>query len=99
MRPAERARAGARPRSTAFSIAGAFGDFAPGLPGERGVVGAELGAAERAALRAAIEARGVDFVGQEVVRLSTTPRWEKAGWCRAPSCCASMPPRRRTAGG
>ena len=28
-------------------------------------------------LRAAIEARGVDYVGQEIVRLSTTPVWEQ----------------------
>jgi uncharacterized circularly permuted ATP-grasp superfamily protein/uncharacterized alpha-E superfamily protein len=59
-----------------FSIAPAFGDSAPGLAGRSGVVGAELAADERAALRAAIETRGIDYVGQDVVRLSTTPRWE-----------------------
>ncbi len=58
------------------SIAGAFSDFVPGLPGGMAVAGAELGEADRAALREAINARGVDFVGQDVVRLSTTPRWE-----------------------
>ncbi len=28
-------------------------------------------------MRAAIETRGVDYVGQDIVRLSTTPRWEE----------------------
>ena len=42
----------------------------------RPVAAGELPEADRAALRAAIAARGVDFVGQDVVRLSTTPRWE-----------------------
>ncbi|MBV8662288.1 MAG: circularly permuted type 2 ATP-grasp protein, partial [Hyphomicrobiales bacterium] len=60
-----------------ISIAPAFGDTAPGLRGKRGVVGAELSARERDALRAAIETRGVDYVGQDLVRLSTTPRWEQ----------------------
>ena len=58
------------------SIAGAFADLIPALPGGTAVVGAELGETDRAALREAIAARGVDFVGQDVVRLSTTPRWE-----------------------
>ena len=58
------------------SIAGAFQDSAPGLSSPRGVVGSELAPAELAKLRAAIEARGVDYVGQDIVRLSTTPRWE-----------------------
>jgi uncharacterized alpha-E superfamily protein len=34
-----------------------------------------LSNAERAAVVAAIERRGIDFVGQEVVQLSTTPVW------------------------
>jgi uncharacterized circularly permuted ATP-grasp superfamily protein/uncharacterized alpha-E superfamily protein len=59
-----------------FSIAGAFSDSVPGLPNGRPVAAAELSETDRAALRAAISARGVDFVGQDVVRLSTTPRWE-----------------------
>ncbi len=36
---------------------------------------AEQGPAERAALAAAIQRRGADFVGQEVVKLSTMPVW------------------------
>jgi len=59
-----------------LSIAGAFSDALPGLSSDRPVAAAELSTAERDALRAAISARGVDFVGQEVARLSTTPRWE-----------------------
>ena len=73
--PSERARVLASLDSV--SIAGAFHDSTPGLEGRRGVVVAELGTEERAALRAAIEARGVDYVGQDIVRLSTTPRWEE----------------------
>ena len=73
--PSERARVLASLDSV--SIAGAFRDAVPGFGGRRGVVGGELGADERAALRAAIETRGVDYVGQDIVRLSTTPRWEE----------------------
>ncbi len=58
------------------SIAGAFGDSARGLEKRRVAVGAELAEAERAALKSAILTRGLDYVGQEVVRLSTMPRWE-----------------------
>ncbi len=41
----------------------------------RSVVAGELSEERRAALAAAIRERGADFVGQEVVRLSTTPVW------------------------
>lgn len=55
-----------------MSIAPAF--RAPGEGLDAGnVLVAELGAAEREALRARIAQRGLDFVGQEVVRLSTMP--------------------------
>ncbi len=43
--------------------------------GRTSVIGEELTRAERERLRDAIAARGLDYVGQEVVRLSTTPRW------------------------
>lgn len=59
-----------------IAIASAFGDGARGLEKRRLAIGSELGEEERATLRAAIQARGLDYVGQEVVRLSTTPRWE-----------------------
>ena len=58
------------------SVAGAFRDTVAGLDARRGVLGSELEPAALKTLRAAIEARGVDYVGQDVVRLSTTPRWE-----------------------
>jgi uncharacterized circularly permuted ATP-grasp superfamily protein/uncharacterized alpha-E superfamily protein len=60
-----------------ISIASAFGDGARGLDKRRVALGAELAEAERAAMKGAIAERGLDYVGQEVVRLSTMPRWEK----------------------
>jgi uncharacterized circularly permuted ATP-grasp superfamily protein/uncharacterized alpha-E superfamily protein len=39
------------------------------------VIGGELSRPQRKALREAMLRRGVDYVGQEVVRLSTTPVW------------------------
>jgi uncharacterized circularly permuted ATP-grasp superfamily protein/uncharacterized alpha-E superfamily protein len=57
------------------SISGAFVDRMPGFPGREALVGGELNAAQRADLIAAIRDRGMDYVGQEVVRLSTTPAW------------------------
>ena len=48
----------------------------PGFPGQRPGAAEPAVADERERLRAAISDRGIDFVGQEVVRLSTTPVWE-----------------------
>lgn len=59
-----------------MAIAGAFGDAVPALGRQGSVIGADLDAAQRAALAHAIEERGIDYVGQEVVRLSTTPLLE-----------------------
>src|SRR5208282_3098977 len=58
-----------------ISIATAFGEELPGISGQSSVVGGELSANERESLRDAIAVRGLDFVGQDIVRLSTTPRW------------------------
>jgi uncharacterized circularly permuted ATP-grasp superfamily protein/uncharacterized alpha-E superfamily protein len=58
------------------SVAGAFHDAVPGFDARQGVVGGELDAKERERLRHAIRTRGIDYVGQDIVRLSTTPRWE-----------------------
>ncbi len=58
-----------------ISIAPAFGNALPGIEGRSSVIGAELTKSERARLREAIAARGLDFVGQDIVGLSTTPRW------------------------
>jgi uncharacterized circularly permuted ATP-grasp superfamily protein/uncharacterized alpha-E superfamily protein len=60
-----------------LAIAGAFNDSVPGFPGQRSIIASQLGEADRARLAEAIAERGVDYVGQDIVRLSTTPRWEK----------------------
>ena len=54
-------------------MAGAF----PGFPGNGPVLAGELSASERDRLKTAINDRGIDFVGQELVRLSTTPVWDQ----------------------
>ncbi len=55
-------------RLDSLAIAGAFGSDTP-------VVGSSLAPAEKERLKAALASRGVDYVGQEVARLSTTPVW------------------------
>lgn len=67
-----RERAAVLERFDEMSIAPAFRSAGGGLDSGPVVV-ADLPAAERDALRRRIEARGMDYVGQEVVRLSTTP--------------------------
>jgi uncharacterized circularly permuted ATP-grasp superfamily protein/uncharacterized alpha-E superfamily protein len=54
-------------------VSSAFGGDVAGLEGGRTRAGASLSAAERERLLAAIEARPIDYVGQEIVHLSTTP--------------------------
>ena len=49
----------------------------PAFPGNGPVLAGELSPTERERLRTAISDRGIDYVGQELVRLSTTPVWEK----------------------
>ena len=58
------------------AIAGAFARDAPGFVDRPIVLGCELTAEERVRLQRRLAERGVDFVGQEIARLSTTPRWE-----------------------
>ncbi len=58
-----------------ISIASAFGAELPALKGRSSVIGGDLTRGDRARLRDAVAARGLDYVGQEIVRLSTTPRW------------------------
>lgn len=60
-----------------FAIEGAYGQSVPGFPVPGPVLAAELSASERERLKVAIGNRGIDYVGQEVVRLSTTPVWDK----------------------
>ena len=58
------------------AIESAYGHGVPGFPGHGPVLASQLSADDRERLRAAISDRGIDFVGQELVRLSTTPVWE-----------------------
>src|SRR5262245_18211183 len=59
------------------AIEGAYGRQVPGFETNGPVLASELAPAERERLVAAINERGVDFVGQELVRLSTTPGWDQ----------------------
>jgi Circularly permuted ATP-grasp type 2/A predicted alpha-helical domain with a conserved ER motif. len=58
-----------------LAIAGAFGNPVHGFAYNQPRVGATLDVVEKSRLAAAMAERGVDFVGQEVVNLSTTPVW------------------------
>jgi uncharacterized circularly permuted ATP-grasp superfamily protein/uncharacterized alpha-E superfamily protein len=60
-----------------FAIEGAYAHGVPGFPGHGPVLASELSPSDRDRLRQAISERGIDFVGQELVRLSTTPVWEE----------------------
>ena len=59
------------------AIEGAYGRGVPGFPGNGPVLAGELSASERERLKTAINDRGIDYVGQELVRLSTTPVWDQ----------------------
>ncbi len=72
--PGGRARARAR-RVRRPRHRPAFQRTLPGVLDDGPVIGADLDKARRAAVEAAIRTRGVDIVGQEAVRLSTTPVW------------------------
>jgi uncharacterized circularly permuted ATP-grasp superfamily protein/uncharacterized alpha-E superfamily protein len=60
-----------------IAIEGAYGRGVPGFESNGPVLASELSAADRERLVAAINERGIDFVGQELVRLSTTPVWDQ----------------------
>src|SRR5215475_12130302 len=60
-----------------FAIEGAYGRSVPGFESNGPVLASELSKPERERLVAAINERGIDFVGQELVRLSTTPVWDE----------------------
>ena len=59
----------------ALAIAGAYGNPVPGFASSQPLIGAALSEEEKSRLAAAIAERGVDYAGQEVVNLSTTPVW------------------------
>ena len=59
-----------------FAIDSAFGGNVPGFDRKGALLPADMTKAERARLIDGIATRGVDYVGQELVRLSTTPVWD-----------------------
>jgi uncharacterized circularly permuted ATP-grasp superfamily protein/uncharacterized alpha-E superfamily protein len=58
-----------------LAISNAFSGDVPGFDKQQQILPASLPAADRARLYDAVKARGLDYVGQEVVRLSTAPVW------------------------
>jgi uncharacterized circularly permuted ATP-grasp superfamily protein/uncharacterized alpha-E superfamily protein len=56
-----------------LAIASAFDPELPGMLGAEAVAGAQMPPQQRARIIEAINRRGMDFVGQELVRLSTMP--------------------------
>jgi uncharacterized circularly permuted ATP-grasp superfamily protein/uncharacterized alpha-E superfamily protein len=62
-----------RARLDELAVLPAFGQPAEGLADVHPVPGASLSAAQRAALCEAMRRRPMDYCGQEIVRLSTTP--------------------------
>src|ERR1700694_2517116 len=62
-------------RLNEVAIEGAYGRGVPGF-GRGPVLASELSASERERLKTAIHDRGIDYVGQELVRLATTPVWD-----------------------
>jgi uncharacterized circularly permuted ATP-grasp superfamily protein/uncharacterized alpha-E superfamily protein len=69
----DRPRAEVEARLDEMLIAPAFSETPVGLPGGRPIMGSALTPAGRAALLADMRRRPQDYVGQEVVHLSTTP--------------------------
>jgi uncharacterized circularly permuted ATP-grasp superfamily protein/uncharacterized alpha-E superfamily protein len=59
------------------AIEGAYGSGVPGFERRGPVLASELSSPERERLIAAIRDRGIDFVGQELARLSTMPVWDQ----------------------
>ena len=59
-----------------LAIAGAYGNPVPGFASSQ-PIGASLTDEEKSRLDAALAERGVDYAGQEVVNLSTTPVWHE----------------------
>src|ERR1700719_2761456 len=64
-------------RLNEVAIEGAYRRDVPGFPGNGPVLVSELPLPERERLKNAISERGIDFVGQELVRLSTMPVWDQ----------------------
>jgi len=60
-----------------LNITGAFTNTVPGFAEHHAVNAAALDDAARAALLRRMHERGMDYTGQEVVKLSTTPVWQE----------------------
>ncbi|ACB96841.1 circularly permuted type 2 ATP-grasp protein [Beijerinckia indica] len=60
-----------------MAITGAYGNAVLGRPPHQPLVGMSLTQEEKDTLAADIRLRGIDYVGQEVVNLSTTPVWQE----------------------
>ena len=58
-----------------LAMCGAYGNSIPGGFRYQSLIGANMSPEEKAELRASIARRGIDYVGQEIVKLSTTPVW------------------------
>lgn len=58
-----------------LAITGAYGNPLPGFTSSQPLIGAALTPEEKSRLAAGMAERGVDYAGQEVVKLSTTPVW------------------------
>lgn len=58
-----------------MTIASAFSGTVPNFGASQQILPGTLSPKDQERLREAIEMRGLDYVGQEVVRLSTTPAW------------------------
>src|ERR1700726_995064 len=71
------ARAEVLSRLDEVAIEGAYGRGVPGFQSHGPVLANELSAGERERLTSAINERGIDYVGQELVRLSTMPVWDQ----------------------
>jgi uncharacterized circularly permuted ATP-grasp superfamily protein/uncharacterized alpha-E superfamily protein len=69
----KRERDHVRARLDTLVVGSAFDQDVAGLPGKHFIPGASLDAAQRAALLEAMARRPMDYVGQELVKLSTTP--------------------------
>ena len=65
-------------------IASAFTDNLPGRSVGTATLGAKLDAEQRAQIAQAITERGIDFVLQEAVTLSTMPVWQDGGFAPHP---------------
>jgi uncharacterized circularly permuted ATP-grasp superfamily protein/uncharacterized alpha-E superfamily protein len=58
-----------------MTISSAFSGTVPGFGTSQQLLPGSLSTQDQARLREAIEMRGLDYVGQEIVQLSTTPVW------------------------